>query len=429
MKTFSKLALCLVFGAATLSGFTSCSDNNSNGGDGSTEANADELAAIGKQYIDNTIYETYGQLSLATDTLFDKLYALKEDYKADKTSEITDERIKSICQTFLNARAWYEKSEAFLYGAATDFGIDPHIDTWPLDLKGLATALGNTTQVEAMDDYDGDETKENYIGDQYAGNKLGPELLGFHGIEFIIFREGKPRTAADLLDGEDYSGLPSQASKPSGTVTGLNEIIFATAVAGDLRNKCFQMEVSWNADAPQEHVDKVDALEWPYTVNGGDSSYGQNFLNAGKAGSTYASWRKAAEAILVAGCANISNEVGNTKMGTPNTGADPNYIESPYSWNSRTDFTDNIISIENSYMGGVAGKRDESKSLHAYLKKYNPDLDTKVVNAIADAQKQIQAIPQPFVNNYTDAQVNVAIESCNTLTNVLNEAAKWILNN
>ena len=41
-------------------------------------------------------------------------------------------------------------------GAATDFGIDPHIDSWPLDLDGLQTALKNTEQVEAMGGEDGD---------------------------------------------------------------------------------------------------------------------------------------------------------------------------------------------------------------------------------------------------------------------------------
>ena len=49
---------------------------------------------------------------------------------------------------FLQARQSWEESEAFLYGAATDFGIDPHIDTWPLDVEALATSLSNAEQVE-----------------------------------------------------------------------------------------------------------------------------------------------------------------------------------------------------------------------------------------------------------------------------------------
>ena len=361
--------------------------------------------------------------------MFNKLYDLKTDYEANNTAAITDERLQSICNTFLYARAQYEKSEAFLFGAASDFGIDPHIDTWPLDLGGLATALNNTAQIEAMNSYDGEKTKENYTGDQYAYGKLGQELLGFHGIEFIIFREGKARTAADLLDGETYQGLPEQMERPNATVTGLNEVIFATAVAGDLRNNCFRMEVSWNKNAAEDHVKKVEDLEWATTVNGGDFSYGENFLNAGKPGSTYASWRKTAEAILVAGCANISNEVGNTKMGTPHTGEDVNYIESPYSQNSLTDFQDNIISIENSYYGGAEGNRDETKSLHAYLQEYNPEMDAKLAKSITEAKDKIKAINGPFVKNYNTEAVQVAIDACNALTTNLNDAAKWILNN
>lgn len=90
------------------------------------------------------------------------------------------------------------KSEAFLFGAATDFGIDPHIDTWPLDLEGLATELKNTDKVANMDGED---------GISYAANKLGQELLGFHGIEFIIFRDGANRKIEKLRGVEDDPDL------------------------------------------------------------------------------------------------------------------------------------------------------------------------------------------------------------------------------
>lgn len=36
-------------------------------------------------------------------------------------------------------------------------------------------------------------------------------------------------------------------------------------------------------------------------------------------------------------------------------------------------------------MGGIEGKRDEAKSLHAYVKSVNADLDSKVVAAIDNA--------------------------------------------
>lgn len=75
----------------------------------------------------------------------------------------------------------------------------------------------------------------------------------------------------------------------------------------------------------------MEELEYATTVNGGEYSYGQNFLAAGNAGSTYRTWQAAMNAILIAGCENICDEVANTKIGNPYSGEDENYIESPYS--------------------------------------------------------------------------------------------------
>lgn len=45
----------------------------------------------------------------------------------------------------------------------------------------------NTEQVEAMGGED---------GDIYAGEKLGNSLLGFHGIEYILFEDGSPKSVS-----------------------------------------------------------------------------------------------------------------------------------------------------------------------------------------------------------------------------------------
>ena len=116
-------------------------------------------------------------------------------------------------------------------------------------------------------------------------------------------------------------------------------------------------------------------------------------------------------------------------MGKPFTGADRNYIESPYSERSLVDFKDNIASIENSYFGGRPGLRNEALSLHAYLARRNADLDTRVVQAIRSAQQAIAACPAPFVLNYSAPEVETAIAACNELDNALSEAARWILLN
>ncbi len=386
MKNFIKIPVLALAAAMTL-GFASCSDDNKTPGD-DTSAKDKTFAAIAQQYLSNTVNPTYKNLADKTELLVTQLETLRSDK--------TDANVTTVCNTFLEARAWWEKSEAFLFGAASDFGIDPHIDSWPLDLSGLLVALKNDEQIAAMDGED---------GDVYAGNKLGAELLGFHGIEYIIFRDGNARPASEIAD---------------------KELVYAIAVAGDLRNKCYQLQVSWaGADACEKsRVAKLEDLEWNTTTTGG-FSYNENMLNSGKAGSTYVTWTAAMQAIID-GCMDISDEVGTSKIGKPHTGEDVNYVESPYSENSITDFYDNIISIQNSYMGGIEGQRDETKSIHAYIKSVNADLDTETVNAINNALTKIKAMKAPFVKNYTDASCQVAMDACDALNKTLQKVKEQL---
>ncbi len=97
------------------------------------------------------------------------------------------------------------------------------------------------------------------------------------------------------------------------------------------------------------------------------------------------------------------------------------YVESPYSQKSITDFYDNITSIKNAYMGGMESQRDEALSLHTYIKDNNKELDTKVMNAIDNAMKKIQAMKAPFVQYYADASAGEAMEACQNLSDVMAE--------
>ncbi len=336
-----------------------------------------------EQYVDHTIAPTYTNLANNTEQLVNELTAFRASHSQSD--------LNKACETFLAARAWWEKSEAFLFGAASDFGIDPHIDSWPLDVAAFNTMMSNTAQIQAMDSED---------GDVYAGEQLGNALLGFHGIEYILFRNGQVKNAAEISD---------------------LEMIYAIAVAGDLRNRCFQLEVSWIGDkAAQSHRDKVEELELNSTVNGGSYSYGDNLKKAGNPGSTYTSSVNGLMAIID-GCKTIADEVGTSKIGKPYNGEDPNYIESPYSHKSIDDFYDNILSIQNAYYGGIEGQRNDKLSLHAYVKKMDSKLDNEVEAAINTALDKISAMPRPFVNNYTNAKNAEAIEACQNLDDVLSK--------
>ena len=362
-----------------------CACKPDNNGDNAMSEEEKALKAVVEQYVPGVIYEIYGNLADETETLWKQLVALRD------ASSPSQADIDKACATFLEAREWWEKSEAFLFGAATTFGIDPHIDSWPLDVAAFNTMMSNTAQIQAMDSED---------GDVYAGEQLGNALLGFHGIEYILFNNGQVKNASEISD---------------------LEMIYAIAVAGDLRNRCFQLEVSWIGDkAAQSHRDKVEELELNSTVNGGSYSYGDNLKKAGNPGSTYASSVSGLMAI-VDGCKTIADEVGTSKIGKPYNGEDPNYIESPYSQKSINDFYDNILSIQNAYYGGIEGQRNDKLSLHAYVKKMDNKLDNEVEEAINTALTKINAMPRPFVNNYTNPKNAEAIEACQALDEVLSK--------
>ncbi len=412
IKKYFRTSLFVALSALITCGFSACSSDSNNDTTTSTSDKTVEMQSIATQYVNNTVNLTYKQLAEQTGSLYDKLAAVTTKFKDDPNS-VTQSEIDDICTTFIEARATYEESEAFLFGAATDFGIDPHIDTWPLDPNGLATSLSNAELVSHLE---GEE------GIAYASGKLGQELLGFHGIEFIIFRDGKNRTVEALRANETDEAFAGK------TVTGKQELIYATAVAGDLRDRCWQMEVSWNESAPEEHVERVAGLELPYTVNGGDKSYGQNMLLASKAGSTYATWAEVMSTILVSGCQNISNEVANVKIGNPYSGEDVNYIESPYSHRSFIDFKDNIISIKNSLYGGREGSRDESKSMMTYMKKHNYENVTTLENSLNEAIKALENCQSQlgsFVGHINDPLVGTAQNKVKALDTQLTLAGQW----
>ena len=248
-----------------------------------------------------------------------------------------------------------------------------------LDITSLSNVLANKGYLESMAEED---------GDVWAGEHLGSALLGFHGIEYIIYSDGQTKKAADITD---------------------DELIYSVAVAGDLRNRCVQLEVSWAGDkASQAKQDLMEELEFPITASNSQFSYGENMLNAGLPGSTYRTVRAAAAQILD-GAFTIADEVGNIKIGNAASGDDVNYIESPFSHNSLTDFIDNVKSIENAFYGGAYGDRNNSKSLSAYLMKVNPGVEKAVADAITASYAAINAIPAPFVNNYADPKADEAV--------------------
>lgn len=405
MKNLLKFATIVAIAAAT---FTACNKDDDNKDDNALSDNELALKAAVEEYVPNVVYEIYGELADATTDLYDQLSALKEK----GVSAISQSEIDKVCETFLEARAEWECSEAFLYGAATAYGIDPHIDSWPLDKDKLAKELSNATVIADL--------KADGAG---AVDEVGVANLGFHGIEFILFRDGANRKVADL------QGNESDESFASYTVSGSDELIFATAVAEDLRNYTWELQCAWDPDAPASRVSYVeDELEMNTTLESG-LTYGENMLSSGSAGSTMASWQRAVSTILVAGCSNICNEVANSKIASAHYATDPDYIESPYSKKSYTDFLNNTLSIQYSLYGSEGATTASSKSIMSVLSSVGYSGYSTLESALKAAVSALEACVNSgtaFVDNPAAACANTAMTALNTLDDELNKAADFV---
>ncbi|MBQ9192921.1 MAG: imelysin [Bacteroidales bacterium] len=399
-----------LLGALAIACLTLASCNKDPKAEGGLTDQEKALKAAVETYVPGVIYKIYGNLADETETLCEQLAALKAK------DTYTQADIDQICTTFLSARKWWEQSEAFLYGAATAYGIDPHIDSWPLDKDKLAKSLSNAETIADLDENGAD-----------AIDQVGAASLGFHGIEFIIFRDGANRKAAALNGVEDDEAFAGRS------VTGKSEVIFAAAVAEDLRNYCFELQVAWDPEADKERVALVeDELEMNTVMDSG-LTYGENLLQTGNAGSTYRSWPEAVSNILVAGCSNICNEVANTKIGTAHyvnsKDYDPDYIESPYSKKSYQDFKDNILSIQYSLYGGQGLDTPVKSSIMQFLKENGwakaGSMETALKEAVASLDACL-ASGKAFVDDPTATVAETAIVKINALDGLLNEAADWI---
>lgn len=134
---------------------------------------------------------------------------------------------------------------------------------------------------------------------------------------------------------------------------------------------------------------------------------------------------------ILDGCYDIANEVGEAKIGDPlnlyNDGKQEEAlyaVESWYSWHSRDDYSNNIVSIRNSYYGVTSKSYTTAptasrNSLYALVAELNPTLNAQMVADIQAAITAIQSIPQPFRNNINSAEAKAAQEACADLAETI----------
>lgn len=374
---FKNMMAVAVLAAASVM-FVACNDDNKNE---LNDKNQDiALASINKQYVESVVVSTYSGLADAAESLVASLEAYGESHsQAD---------LNKAGEAWKEARKYWEWSEAFLFGAASGYSIDPHIDTWPFDKSAFDKYMAKYNPSEDEDDA---ATLQEAIA-------TGQNLTGFHAVEYLIFRDGQVRAATDLT---------------------ANETWFAIEAANDLYLNSCKLLVAWNGSVSDARQQLLDDAEFEA------DNFGDEFINAGNAGSRWKSATLAAIQIIE-GCQDIVDEVAAGKIGAAYTGEDVNYIESPHAHNSITDFYDNVMSCKHALFGTMNNANDAAQgSLLAYTATIYPEKTANVISALAKALDEIDGpvngMKRPFVNNYTDSSCGEAIEALEMLDKTLDE--------
>ena len=342
-----KAIVCLsAFGLLLMAG---CDSSDESGSDKVIDL-APTLANIGP----NVIVATYADLANEAAGLLTSVEAL--------AAGTTDPNLRIAQSAWVATRAPWEASEGFLFGPVDQYGLDPSLDTWPVDEVIIQSILDGS-----------DDITEDYVANQ----DVDSGLKGFHVIEFLMYGKDGDKSAASFSQ---------------------RELEYLVAAARVLDADASLLHSSW-------------------------SPSGENFLvnvtDAGGSNSQFVS-RKDAVLTLSDALIGIADEVGAGKMQGP-LDEGVVQVESRFSGNSKNDFQNNIRSIRNIYLGDYGS--NTGTGLTDIANQLDSALDAKVQNEITVAIDAIGAIPGAFREAIaTDrASVETAIDAVLNLKTTLEQ--------
>lgn len=323
-----------------------CNDSTSDPQDSEIEATQSLADVAGK-----VIYPTYKDLDIKAELLADAVAEFKES-----GSEADLEAAK---QAWKAARRPWEQSEGFLFGPVVVKGIDPSIDSWPVNKTDLDGVLAGSAAL----------TKD-YIDAQEG------TLKGFHTMEYLLFGEGNDKTEDEFTE---------------------RELEYLAAVTLSFKGAVSLLADSWDP-AQGNYVDTL--------------------AKAGMGSRVYGSQKSALEE-LINGMIGICDEVANGKIADPFSQGDRSLEESQFSDNSNLDFADNIRSVQNAYLGQFGSASGSGVS--SVVKAFKPDVDTRVKSEIEAAIAAIGEMTPTFGQAITTnkSKVEAAQEAIQKLQQTL----------
>ncbi len=341
---------CLVIASALIVG---CGDDDDDQPDPSE---AYDAATMLNDFSNTVVLATYSDLDSKAGDLLAAVKALEAD--------TTQANLEKAQQAWIATRTPWEQSEAFLFGPVDTQGLDPALDSWPVDHVNLQSVLDS-----------GDNLTVDYVSGLEVTQK------GFHTIEFLLFREGDQRKADDITE---------------------RELQYLVSTTMNLKDSTSQLRLAW---APE----------------------GENFSNtvasAGEEGNAVYRSQSAAVQEVVGGMIVIADEVANGKIADPYNEEDTTKVESQFSFNSISDFQDNIRGIQNVYMGKF---KSDGQGLNEFVNGKDADLDSRFQSEVQKAIDTIGAIPDPFRDSITEnrSAVQAAIDAVSKVQLTLEQDIK-----
>ena len=144
----------------------------------SSNASNDEMGNIVEAYVNQVVLPTYSDLKTKTDELRAAVVALR--------NQPNSSNFKAAANLWIEAREPWETSEAFLFGPVADLGLDPNMDSWPLDVDAIEGVM-KSGKIEDLIKWEGEYDEEN------EDIEAVQNVRGFHTLEFLLFKNGKAR--------------------------------------------------------------------------------------------------------------------------------------------------------------------------------------------------------------------------------------------
>lgn len=175
----------LLFAALVSTGMAACGGG---GGGSSDESVAFDATGVINQVSDEVIVATYENLATKAADLNSAVSGLSAGTTA----------VAEAQAAWRATRAPWEASEGFLFGPVDSDGIDPAIDTWPLNGTGVDSIISG--------------------GGSFSPDTDPADVQGFHGIEYVLFGTGGTKSS---LTNAEITYLKSAAGALAGHTNAL----------------------------------------------------------------------------------------------------------------------------------------------------------------------------------------------------------------